>query len=135
MSGTAVLTDFLKKQPLKKCSLILSDDNSMAWLSRAANTSFLVFCIFCQISPSVRGPQFKVWGALLGARGRFYDPGARKTSKAEPRLPVLANKLTVCPLANARSACVVDERGALLSAVATLVMCNIAEPWTVMGMR
>ena len=27
-------------------------------------TSFLVFCIFCQISPSVRGPEFRVWGAL-----------------------------------------------------------------------
>ena len=27
-------------------------------------TSFLVFCIFCQISPSVWGPEFRVWGAL-----------------------------------------------------------------------
>ena len=46
-------------------------------------TSFLVFRIFCQISPSVRGPQFKVLAALLVSRGRFYGPGARKTQKTK----------------------------------------------------
>ena len=56
---------------------------NMAWLSRAAKTSFLVFCIFCQISPSVRGPQFRVWGALLDPKGRFYGPGARKVQKTK----------------------------------------------------
>ena len=50
---------------------------------------FLVFCMFCQISPSVQGPRFRVWGALLGA-GAFLRPGGSKnaknpkTSKAEP---------------------------------------------------
>ena len=37
----------------------------------------------CPISPTVRGRQFRVWGALLGPRGRFYGPGARKTQKTK----------------------------------------------------
>ena len=67
--------------------------NHQTWAGflRPQKTSFLVFCIFCQISPSVRGPQFRVWGALLGSPGAFLRPGGsknaknQKTSKAEPR--------------------------------------------------
>ena len=44
---------------------------------------FSVFCIFCQISPSVQEPRFSVWGTLLGPQGRFYGLGARKTQKTK----------------------------------------------------
>ncbi len=53
-------------------------------------TSFLVFCIFCQISPSVRGRVYGL-GRPFGPPGAFLRPGGsknaknQKTSKAEPR--------------------------------------------------
>ena len=70
-------------------------NTTLARLSRATKSSFLVFCIFCQISPTVQAP-----GAFLRPAGSKKAKN-QKASKVEPSYFFLNTIMSVIGLPSA----------------------------------